>query len=59
MNYTIRNYFKLPKLDILRQSGVIFFQVYENSSAKGTYIQKVSLSTTMGVGVVVDQSTLD
>jgi large subunit ribosomal protein L1 len=28
------------------------------SSAKGTYIKKVSLSTTMGAGVVVDQSTL-
>ena len=29
------------------------------SSAKGTYIAKVSLSTTMGAGVVLDQSTLD
>lgn len=28
------------------------------SSAKGTYIAKVSLSTTMGAGVSVDQSTL-
>lgn len=28
------------------------------SSAKGTYIKKVSLSTTMGAGVTVDQSTL-
>jgi large subunit ribosomal protein L1 len=28
------------------------------STAKGTYIAKVSLSTTMGPGVVVDQSTL-
>jgi large subunit ribosomal protein L1 len=28
------------------------------SSAKGTYIQKVSLSTTMGAGVVVSQSSL-
>lgn len=28
------------------------------SSAKGTYIAKVSLSTTMGPGVIVDQSTL-
>lgn len=28
------------------------------SSAKGTYIKKVSLSTTMGAGVVVDQATL-
>ena len=28
------------------------------SSAKGTYIQKVSLSTTMGAGVVVNQSSL-
>lgn len=29
------------------------------SSAKGIYIQKVSLSTTMGVGVAIDQSSLD
>ena len=28
------------------------------SSAKGTYLAKVSLSTTMGPGIVVDQSTL-
>ena len=28
------------------------------SSAKGQYLQKVSLSTTMGLGVIVDQSTL-
>ena len=28
------------------------------SSAKGTYLQKVSLSSTMGPGVTVDQSTL-
>lgn len=28
------------------------------SSAKGTYIAKVSLSTTMGAGITVDQSTL-
>src|SRR5690349_22164875 len=28
------------------------------SSAKGQYLQKVSLSSTMGVGVTVDQSTL-
>jgi large subunit ribosomal protein L1 len=28
------------------------------STAKGTYIKKVSLSTTMGAGVTVDQSTL-
>ena len=28
------------------------------SSAKGTYIKKVSLSTTMGAGVIVDQGTL-
>jgi len=28
------------------------------SSAKGTYIAKVSLSTTMGAGIVVDQNTL-
>jgi large subunit ribosomal protein L1 len=28
------------------------------SSAKGTYVQKVSLSTTMGAGVVVNQSSL-
>ena len=28
------------------------------SSAKGTYLQKISLSSTMGVGVVVDQSSL-
>jgi len=29
------------------------------SSAKGTYVQKVVLSSTMGPGVLVDQSTLD
>lgn len=29
------------------------------SSAKGTYIKKVTLSTTMGPGVQIDQSTLD
>lgn len=29
------------------------------SSAKGTYIKKVSLSTTMGAGVTLDQSTLE
>jgi large subunit ribosomal protein L1 len=28
------------------------------SSAKGTYIKKVSLSTTMGAGMIVDQGTL-
>jgi large subunit ribosomal protein L1 len=28
------------------------------SSAKGIYIQKVSMSTTMGAGVLVDQATL-
>ncbi len=28
------------------------------SSAKGQYLQKISLSSTMGVGVVIDQSTL-
>jgi large subunit ribosomal protein L1 len=28
------------------------------SSAKGTYLQKISLSSTMGPGVIVDQSTL-
>jgi large subunit ribosomal protein L1 len=29
------------------------------SSAKGTFIQKVSLSTTMGVGVKIDQASLE
>jgi large subunit ribosomal protein L1 len=29
------------------------------ASAKGTYLQKVSVSTTMGPGIVVDQTTLD
>ena len=29
------------------------------SSAKGVYLQKVSISTTMGVGVAVDQASLD
>jgi len=28
------------------------------SSAKGTYIKKVSLSTTMGAGVSVDKATV-
>ena len=28
------------------------------ASAKGQYLQKVSLSSTMGVGIAVDQSTL-
>ncbi|MDC0612171.1 50S ribosomal protein L1 [Vibrio sp.] len=28
------------------------------SSAKGTYVKKISISTTMGAGVAVDQSTL-
>jgi len=28
------------------------------AAAKGQYLQKVSLSTTMGLGVIVDQSTL-
>ena len=28
------------------------------ATAKGQYLQKVSLSTTMGIGVIVDQSTL-
>jgi large subunit ribosomal protein L1 len=29
------------------------------AAAKGTYIKKVTLSTTMGPGVAIDQSTLD
>jgi large subunit ribosomal protein L1 len=29
------------------------------ASAKGVYLKKISLSTTMGPGVVIDQSTLD
>ena len=29
------------------------------ASAKGTYLQKISVSTTMGPGIVVDQATLD
>ncbi|GAL23550.1 LSU ribosomal protein L1p [Vibrio maritimus] len=29
------------------------------SSAKGTFLKKVSISTTMGAGVSVDQSTLN
>lgn len=29
------------------------------ASAKGIYVKKISLSTTMGPGVVIDQSTLD
>jgi len=29
------------------------------SSSKGTYIKKVTLSTTMGPGVQIDQSSLD
>jgi large subunit ribosomal protein L1 len=28
------------------------------ASAKGQYLQKISLSSTMGVGITVDQSTL-
>ena len=28
------------------------------SSAKGVYLQKISLSTTMGPGVLVDQASL-
>jgi large subunit ribosomal protein L1 len=28
------------------------------ASAKGTYLQKISLSSTMGPGVAVDQSSL-
>ena len=28
------------------------------SAAKGQYLQKVSLSTTMGIGITVDQSSL-
>ena len=29
------------------------------SSAKGTFLQKVSISTTMGAGVAVDQGSLN
>ena len=29
------------------------------SSAKGTFLKKVSISTTMGAGVTVDQASLD
>ena len=29
------------------------------SSAKGTYVKKVTLSTTMGPGLVIDQSSLE
>jgi large subunit ribosomal protein L1 len=28
------------------------------AAAKGQYLQKISLSSTMGVGVVIDQSSL-
>jgi large subunit ribosomal protein L1 len=29
------------------------------ATAKGTYLQKISISSTMGPGVTVDQSSLD
>ena len=29
------------------------------STAKGTYVKKVTLSTTMGPGLIIDQSTLE
>jgi len=29
------------------------------SSAKGTYLKKITVATTMGPGLVIDQSTLN
>ena len=39
----------VPLLDLIKAKP---------SSAKGQYLQKISISSTMGPGVIVDQSTL-
>jgi large subunit ribosomal protein L1 len=41
------------------ESLIVALKKAKPSQAKGTFIKKVSISTTMGAGVAVDQNTLD
>ncbi|CAH9067281.1 50S ribosomal protein L1 [Pseudoalteromonas holothuriae] len=41
------------------ESLIVALKKAKPSQAKGTYVKKVSISTTMGAGVSVDQATLD
>jgi large subunit ribosomal protein L1 len=41
------------------ESLLIAIKKAKPSQAKGTYLKKVSISTTMGAGVALDQATLD
>jgi len=45
--------------DTFKGPTLIALNKAKPSGAKGTFLKKVSLSTTMGAGVIVDQATLD
>jgi large subunit ribosomal protein L1 len=51
--------FDADKLKENLESLIVALKKAKPTSAKGQYIKKVSISTTMGAGVAVDQGTLD
>lgn len=51
--------FELPALKENLEALVSDLKRIKPSTSKGVYLKKISLSTTMGPGIVIDQSTLD
>lgn len=51
--------FDADKLKANLESLLVALKKAKPASAKGTFIKKVSISTTMGAGVALDQNTLD
>ncbi len=51
--------FEVAQLRENLESLLVDLQKAKPSSAKGVYLQKISISTTMGAGVVVDQVSLE
>jgi large subunit ribosomal protein L1 len=51
--------FTVEQLQANLESLLVALKKAKPSQAKGTYLKKVSISTTMGAGVTVDQATLE
>ena len=51
--------FEVPQLRENLESLLVDLQKAKPSSAKGVYLQKISISTTMGAGVAVDKASLE
>jgi large subunit ribosomal protein L1 len=51
--------FEIAQLRENLESLLVDLQKAKPSSAKGIYLKKISISTTMGAGLAVDQASLD